>query len=323
MKPLLLKQTLSLIFIFFLAGCQQESDAIKTWAFDKEGVFTSTLSNHGKYVLIASTQGAARLINIEKNEPLHEWQHTDSNNGMIATAISGNNKFALTAEKESLALWETESGKIIGYWSFPNINAVAISNNGTRAIIGMESGEAYYFDLYYGKILQTFNHEGMINTVALSEENDLAITGGNDHLAKLWSLSTGELTQEWRHHFKIYKVNLSDDGNVAMSNDSLGKTRLWNTKNGQQISELPMRYMTVSASDFSPDAKTLLTGRPNQRIDLWDVKTGQLLKTWIPQKRYFWRPDTAAIISLQFNETGTQFYSSASSGITQKWSVKK
>lgn len=306
-----------------VAACESSTPAYKTWTHDEKGLFTATYSNDSKYAVIATIGGPARLIEVADNQVKHQWQHTDSNDGIIAAAISANNKFALTAEQNSLALWETASGKIIGYWDFPSITDLAISEDGTRAVIGMDNHQAYYFDLYYGKIIYTFEHDGGINTVALSANNQYALTGGNEHQAKLWDLATGELKQQWTHTFKIYNVALSADGQYAMSNASLGKSRLWNTQSGKMVSQLPMRYMTVSASIFSPDSKTLLTGRPNQRIDLWDVKTGDLIKTWSPQKRNIWRPDTAAIIALSFSADGRYFFSETSSGIAQQWRVSK
>jgi WD40 repeat protein len=314
-------------FIFFfglallLAACQYESISEKTWTHDEAGLFTASMSKDGSLALVSATGGSARLIRIPTNEQLHQWQHTDQNNGIIASAISSNNKYAITAESNTLALWETKSGKIIGYWDFPTITDVTLSSDGQYAIIGMESNKAYYFDLYHGKIIHTFAHDGVINTVALSDNNQYAITGGNDQYAKLWDIKTGELVHQWRQNFKIYKVALSDDGAYAMSNASLGKSKLWDTQSGEMLSQLPMRYMTISTSRFSPDSQTLLTGRPNQRIDLWDVKTGKLLSTWMPPKSFLLSRGTSAIIALAFSSDGKHFFSETSSGIAQQWKI--
>ena len=318
----LLKSSIIILIPFSLIACQSEKVSDKTWVHDEKGLFTASFSNDAKYALVAATGGPARLINVASNQVKHQWQHTDSNDGIIASAISANNKFALTAEIGSLALWEINSGKIIGYWDFPRISDLALSDDGTHALIGMENNQAYYFDLYYGKIVHTFDHDGSINTVALSANKQYAITGGNEHQAKLWDLKTGELKQQWSHTFKIYKVALSADGAYAMSNASLGKSRIWDTQSGELVSQLPMRYMTVSAARFSPDGKKLLTGRPNQRIDLWNVKNGELLNTWLPEQRNLWKSDTAAIIALAFSTDGRFFYSETSAGIAQRWRVK-
>jgi len=319
----LLKLSMTPLMAISLMACQNDTPADKTWTHDEKGLFTASFSSNAEYALVAATGGPARLIEVSSNQVKHQWQHTDSNEGIIASAVSANNKFALTAEIGSLALWEINSGKIIGYWDFPRITDLALSTDGSHAVIGMENNQAYYFDLYYGKIIHTFDHDGSINTVALAANGQYAITGGNQHQAKLWDLKTGELKQQWSHTFKIYKVALSADGSYAMSNASLGKSRIWDTDSGKMLSQLPMRYMTVSAASFSPNGKTLLTGRPNQRIDLWDVKTGELLNSWSPKKRNVWRPDTAAILALAFSSDGQSFTSETSSGIAQRWRLSK
>ncbi|PCH85468.1 MAG: hypothetical protein COB26_05870 [Piscirickettsiaceae bacterium] len=306
-----------------LNACQYESQSDKTWTHDEAGLLTASFSADGSLALVSATNGAARLIDVQTNKAIHQWQHTDSNSGIIKTAISANNKFAITAERNSLALWEVTSGKIIGYWDFPSITDIAISANGLSAVIGMESNKAYYFDLYHGKIIHTLTHDGFVNTVALSRNNRFIMTGGNDQYAKLWSIKTGDLVQQWRQNFKIYDVLLSDDGDYAMSNASLGKTKIWSTESGKMISQLPMRYMTVSASAFSADANTLLTGRPNQRIDLWDVKTGTLLNTWLPPKSFLLSRDTFAIIAVAFAGDDQSFVSENSKGIAKQWHITK
>lgn len=319
----LLKHLSITLSLLILLGCQSGVPAEKTWTHDERGLFTAALSKNGKYALVAAIGHSAKLINVATNTVQHEWKHTDNNDGITSAAISGNNKYAITAEPNSLALWETGSGKIIGYWDFPTITDLAIDEKGRYALIGMESNKAYYFDLFFGKIIHTFKHEDAINSVSLSKDGEFAMTGGLAHKAKLWSLKTGELVHEWSHTFKIYNVALSDDGNYAMSNASLGKTRIWDTRSGKMLSQLPMRYMTVSASVFSPSSTRLLTGRPNQRIDIWDVKTGELLQTSTPERRNFWRPDAAAIIALAFSQDGRSFFSETSSGIAQKWAALK
>lgn len=318
-----LKKIYFIGLLLLLQACQYESLPEQQWVHDNAGLLNASFSKDGSLTLISITNGAAQLIDTARNKVLHQWQHTDTNQGIIASAISANNKFAVTAERNSLALWEIQTGKIIGYWDFPNITDISLSANGQHALIGMEANKAYYFDLYHGKIIHVFQHDGFINTVALSNGGLFAITGSNDQYAKLWDIKSGKLVQQWRQNFKIFNVALSDNGRYAMSNASLGKTKIWDTKTGQKLSQLPMRYMTVSASQFSPDSQTLLTGRPNQRIDLWDVKTGDLINTWMPKKDVIWGNETAAIIALAFSSDGKHFFSETSSGIAQKWAIKK
>jgi len=305
-----------------LAGCQWTNSPETSWTHDETGVFSAAFSNHGQYVIVAPTKGPAKFIEVANNRVIHQWQHSDQNDGIIAAAIADNLRYAITAEKNSLALWRIKDGKALGFWDFPAITDLAISASGAFAMIGMENGKAYYFDLFNGRIVYTFKHEGRINSVALARSKALAMTGGSAHLAKLWDLRTGRLIRQWDHPFKVYKVLLSDDGSLAMTNASMNKTRLWNTQTGALLGELDMRFMTVSAGRFSADNRYLATGRPNYQVDLWDLQSITLKKRWAPDKKFFWRPDSAAIIGLAFEADGRSLVSEASNGQAHRWRIQ-
>lgn len=309
------------LLLAITAGCQLNDTAEQQWTHDETGLFTAAFSINGQYEIVAPTRGPARLIDVANNRALYQWQHTDQNDGIVAAAIADNLQYAITAESESLALWRMRDGKIIGYWDFPAITDLAISGNGKYALVGMEDNKAYFFDLFKGRIIYTFEHDGRINSVAMASRAPLAITGGSGHLAKLWDLNSGQMLRSWDHPFKVYKVALSDDGSLAMTNASMNKTRIWNTGSGELLHTLPMRYMTVTAAQFSSNNQLLATGRPNYRVDLWDLKTGQLKNMWTPKKKHFWRPDSAAIIDLSFEAGEKTIISEASNGLAHRWRI--
>lgn len=314
-----------LIWVGFLAallcGCQPMDSAEQTWIHDETGLFSAAFSANGQYEIVAPTKGPARFIDVANNRVLYQWQHTDQNDGVVAAAIADNLRYAVTAETHSLALWRIKDGKIIGYWDFPAITDLAITGNGKYALVGLEDNKAYFFDLFKGRIIYTFQHTGRVNTVALAKRAPLAMTGGSGHKAKLWDLNSGRMLREWDHPFKVYKVLLSEDGSLALTNASMNKARIWNTSDGQLLNTLPMRYITVTSGAFSPDNRLLATGRPNYRVDLWDVKTSKRVHMWTPKKKHFWRPDSAAIIDLAFETGGKTIVSEASNGIAHRWRV--
>jgi WD40 repeat protein len=155
----------------------------------------------------------------------------------------------------------------------------------------------------------------------MARQAPVAITGSSDHLAKLWDLNSGKMLRSWDHPFKVYKVTLSDDGALTMTNASMNKTRIWDTASGALLHILPMRYMTVTAAAFTQDKQYLATGRPNYRVDLWDLKTGELKRMWSPEKKHFWRPDSAAVIDLTFEAGEKTILSEASNGIAHRWRI--
>ncbi len=312
----LLKPLLIIVCVYFLTGCDQTPKPQKTFSL-ASSLFSATLSEN--YALLGTVDGYAELWDTKgKASLIHKWKHTDENNGVIASDISPDEAFAITAEKNSIAWWRIADGTLLSVWSLADISTLKISPDGQFALIGLPD-KAIYLALQYGKTLYAFAHDDRISTVDISDSGKYALTGSDDQTAKLWDLSAGELKHTWKHHNKLSIVALSKDDKYALTNAALSQTRLWKTSNGKMHKEIGPRLITLSAAEFSKNTKSLLTGHTTQRIDLWKVNSGKLMTFWRPKKEAHWRPTAATIQSLKFTSNDKKFYSIASSGIFQKW----
>lgn len=311
-----LKLIALLLFSVALSACDNTPKADKTVHLAPDGVFSAALSEH--YALLGTVQGYAELWQLTPKTLLHTWQHTDASNGIIKVAIAGNEEFALTAERNSIAWWRITGGQLLGVWSLPEISAASLSADGQFALIGLKD-KAIYFALPYGQTIYAFPHQEPVTTTAIALDNSFAITGSEDATAKLWRLDNGELAQTWQEQNKLATVALSTDGKFALTNAALGRTRIWRTATGRPATEIGPKLMTVSAAAFSPDGKNLVTGRTSQRIDLWNTATGKLISHWRPVKDARWRPSAATILALAFTRDGKKIYSLAANGYLQRW----
>ncbi len=299
-----------------LSACDQTPRPEKTISLASD-LFSANLSEN--YALLGTMEGFAELWKIKgKPSLIHQWKHTDENNGVIAVDISPNEDFAITAEKDSIAWWRISDGTLLAVWGLPNIRSITISPDGQFALIGL-TDKAIYLALQYGKTLYSFKHNDNVVTSDISASGHYALTGSEDHTAKLWDLSTGKLKYTWQHRNKLSTVALSKDDKYALTNAALSQTRLWKISNGKVYKEIGPKLITLSAAEFSKNNKYLLTGHTTQRIDLWDVKLGKLLKFWRPKKDANWRPTASTILSLNFSANSKKFYSIASNGFLQKW----
>lgn len=302
------------------AGCNKTSKAKKTWNLATEGVFSATFSK--RHVLMGSTTGKAVLWELGNKNVLHTWQHgKDANGGIVAVDIAGNDEYAITAERDSLAWWRIKDGKLMGSWGFPFIKSVSLSKDGRFALIGM-SDQALYFALQYGKTIYSFDHQGPVGATALSADGNFALTGSDDTTAKLWDLANGKLRHTWKHRTKIASVALSTRSRFAATSEALGETRIWSPKKGKLIRSIGPKVMTISSAAFSPNEKYLATGRTSQRIDLWLIKSGKAMKSWYPKKAANWRPSASTILALGFTGKGKALLSAASNGYAQMWRIR-
>lgn len=300
---------------FLLSACGNSPKPEKTISLAPEGLFAAELSK--QYALLGTAKGNAELWRLKPKQLLHNWQHTDEKNGVIALSISDNEEYAVTAERDSIAWWRISDGKLLTIWSLPGITHLNLSAKGDFALIGLQD-KAVYFALQYGKTLYAFPHSDAITATALSVNGEYALTGSNDGEAKLWNLSTGELAYSWKSPTKLSVVSLSHDGKYALTNAALGLTQIWKTQNGKLLKQIGPKLMTLTAVKFSSNGKYLLTARTAQRIDLWRVKTGKITKFWRLDTGEEW-PSAATTLSLTFTNHDKKFYSITSKGLLQRW----
>ena len=312
-----LKKMFFIVLVFTLLACDRTPKPEKTISLATKGVFSANLSEN--YALLGTIEGYGELWKIKgKPSLIHQWKHTDENSGIISSDISPTEEFAITAEKNSIAWWRISDGTLLAVWGLAGINSISISPDGQFALIGL-ADKAIYLALQYGKTLYAFAHDDNVLTTDISNSGLYAITGSEDQSAKLWDLSTGELKHSWQHRNKLSLVALSHDDRYALTNAALSQTRLWKTSNGKLHKEIGPKLITLSSVEFSSNNKSLLIGHITQRIDLWNIKTGKLVKFWRPKKDNNWRPSASTILSLNFTSDNKKFYSIATNGFMQKW----
>lgn len=312
-----LKAILFIALTCFFSACDQTKKPKKTISLASTGLFSASLSEN--YALLGTVGGFGELWNTKgKPSLIHQWKHTDEDNGIIATSISPSEEFAITAERNSIAWWRISDGTLLSVWALADINTVNISPDGQFALIGL-TDKAIFLALQQGKTLYAFPHDDKVIATDISYSGKYALTGSEDQSAKLWDLSTGELKHTWQHRNKLSTVAISKDDKYVLTNAALSQTYLWEISNGKVHKEIGPKLITLSAAEFSNNGKYLLTGHTTQRIDLWKVKTGKLIKFWRPKKETNWQPTASTILSLNFTPNSKKFYSIATNGYFQKW----
>ncbi len=316
----LLTRTFLLYSLCLLQACDYSPKAKKTWPLASEGIFSAAFA--GRHALFGSVNGIAYLWVLGKKAPKYSWQHgKDNPEGMVAVAISDNEKYALTAQRNSLAWWRIKDGKLLKSWGFDFIKSLSLSKDGQFALIGL-ADQAVYFTLKYGKTIYAFKHDSGISATALSNDLRYALTGADNASVILWNLKNGKKVHTWQHTTKISSLALDPKNRYAMTNEALGKTQIWSIKSGKLKRTLGPKLMTVSSATFSPNGKYLATGRTSQRIDLWKIKTGKNIKHWTPKKSETWRPSASTILALEFLPTGKKLLSASSNGYAQLWKTR-
>jgi WD40 repeat protein len=326
--------------LIVLAGCSGNAPEQSTEVAVK-GIYSAALSPGADYAIIGSITHGGSLWRLSDMERLYNWNHqsneqssstltdnpldlTAGQTNIIACAFSPDGKFAFTADHLTMVLWDVTTGESITYWTAPaEVLSVALSPNGSDALLGLDNHQAVLYDAKRGGIKRRFNHQNRVRSVDMSDDGKWAVTGSEDQTAVLWNVATGKAIHQWTHTDEVRLVAMANDASRILSVSKYDKAMLWQGSDGKAIGEIPLggyaikRGLTLTAAAFSADGNLLATGNADRRVELWDSNTLTKIKDWELPKRDAWKPTAAAVVSLEFGPQNTLFAAASNGFIHQ------
>jgi WD40 repeat protein len=214
--------------------------------------------------------------------------HKGGKQGVTRVAVTPDGRRAVSVASDALRLWDLDTGKqvvLFGERKGPSCWGLAISADGTRAIIGCPGKQLHVFDLATGKKLKSLiGHTAPVRGVALTSDGKQAISGSGDRTIRVWDVDSGKELRAFEGVVEqAFCLTLSPDGKLVAAGHFGGvfqpsKIRLWDFATGKEIRVLQGHKMEVSSVAFSPDGKLLASTSVDRSVRLWDVATGKQLK---------------------------------------------
>lgn len=227
---------------------------------------------------------------------------------------------------------ETATGRILRQTLFDRANGLSIYNRLTFSADGELLAMTGYFHKREGALIWNWRtgetwrvlegRQGQFFVFSVSIPPDIRLVAVSQDGRRMWNAESGHLIHPvadepcyaspsgYAIPLTPQSVSLSPDGSrVAVGGSDIlavrewasGRTLLWQTRSGLE---------TVA---FSPDGKTLATGGYNYLIQIWDSRTGELLRT-------FGRPKVI-VSALAFAAEGASLTALSEDGIAHIWSL--
>lgn len=313
-----------LVLVVLTGGCGYQEQALKIWEHAESGLYNAAYSDNGRYVVVSTVQEGVHYWDLRNSKSLYRWRHDKyAENGIEYIDFSPDGRRVITADKNTYVIWDTATGRALGYWKVDaDILDVAISNRGRTVLIGLEDGRALHITQKTQRRLEVIAHRyEPVAAVELTPDGRIALTGGDDSRAMVWDTVAGKEIASFKHRSRVNLLVLDRQAKKVFSADNNAGAFVWDMRTGKIIAKLDLkqRQYVVSTARFSEDGSRLITGSPGRQVSIWDSHTGKHMKSWYARKRGDWPPKGASIQAVAFSEDGRSVIAVTSNGYGHLW----
>ena len=190
-----------------LLASASNSGEIKLWnpttgrevfhkAYPDERIHTLAFSRDGKWLAVAGTGRTVRVLDVAKKESRNLMGHTGE---ITSIAFASNSTVLSGSTDKTIRLWEVDSASVVKTFGpfADDVNAVAVSPDGSTLVSGMADKKIALFDLASSGTNQTrtlSGHTGEVLSLAFSADGRWLASGGIDQSVRIWDAKTGAQT---------------------------------------------------------------------------------------------------------------------------------
>jgi len=210
-------------------------------AIQRGSIIGLASSADGRVVVASSSDGTARVWDLQDRHPLGELIRLDRHAGLLMVRPRSQ-QILLAAEPRSAVLFDIPAATQLGALLEQDIQAVAISPDGESVVTGSRSGNARLYKAATGQTFgKAMSHARVVQQVAFRRDSTVVLTGSDDGTARLWDAANGEPRLTLPHRVplgptaQVKAAVFSPDGRVVATGDNLGIVRIWNSETGALI----------------------------------------------------------------------------------------
>jgi WD40 repeat protein len=240
-------------------------------------------------------------------------------------AISNDGKMIISAhyvEKNEglqiLVLWDIDTGQIIRTYSpYYDVSSLSFTHDDRQILCAEEPGWVSLIDTATGESIIEYPGEWRghhwAGPAALSPDGLLTVIATGRGI-KLYNTFTGEEIRTFIRNVPFGSSHLafSSDGSFIIS--LVNGFQLIDTATGDVFGDFEIRHrFYVSSVALSPDSSMIVSSGADNMIKLWDVKTGELIRTLNGHSSY--------VDFVTFSPDGRFILSGANDGTVRLWNA--
>ncbi len=256
---------------------------IKSFFIFEPPIKTVGIPNDNSKVIATYLDDTTRIWNVSDGSIVKKLYYHDENCSVSSSVISSDGKKALIANRNSVDLWDVETGMILKTISVtaqsnssspPSILCLSFSPGDSLVLVGLNDYSARLFRISDGEQIMSYGgHKSIVNSVAMSPDGSKIITSSVDSTAIVWNSRTrNPILQILKGHGKIVTVaKFSNSGMYALTGSIDNTARLWDIATGRELRVFPINHEFVIDVAFSPNDKSVIVCTSNGTSRLYDI----------------------------------------------------
>jgi WD40 repeat protein len=255
-----------------------------------------------------------RVKEIEKTYPsLFDQSFIGHTEAVAAVAITPDGKTLVSVGNDNAArVWDIATGKLLrtleGHTSW--VGSVAVTPDGARVITAGGDRTIRVWDLKTGRQMEILEgHTLAIRGLALSADGRTLASASSDKTCRLWDLSTNKEIKKFGDGKESFEsVAIAPDGSRVLAGNESGTIVVYDAKTGNVVSKFDKHGVSVVyAIAVTRDGKTAISGARDKEIQVWELATGQALKTLSGHTEQVYQvvlsPDEKQLLSVSYDRT--------------------
>lgn len=234
---------------------------------------------------------------------------------VFSVAFSSDGRLLASAgQNNEVKLWDLTTQQEIKSFKHNGDWAIFFLANDQR--LATNNGEVW--DIESGEIVYAANSNR--RQVTFSPDGRWMALAPSNLPIELWNTATWQIERTLnKHSDAVIGMAFSADSTLLATGSALGpddiadiSIKLWNVLDGRELFTLKGHSEDIHAVAFSPDGSLLASGGIDPTVKIWDVKSGQLIRSLHSGE---------GIMDVIFSPDGTLMASAGSDGNVKLWDV--
>ena len=314
-------------------GCKDQKTADAPFVKEKPEIFVQ-LGHSGAISSVAFSPDGAYALSGSSDHTLKLWElHTGrlvrtlrgSETGIrgergITAAFSPNGNYLLAGSWDGdIVVLELETGRKISAFKHAAMSSVAFSPDGEHVLSGSYDGTMKLWSISTGVEVEANERSSYgISSVAFSPDGNSILSGDQGGVLQIRDVQSTDLImtcKDDQESSSVFSVVFSPEGTRALAVNSAGNVMIWDVRTGNKIRQFSTGVILNGPSvAFSRDGKyVILPGRPPNTIHLWNLETGEELRTFAGH--------TGTVDAVTFSSDGSFVLSGGSDKSIRLWDV--